>query len=470
MLNSSALDRFKKKLNHEKNKQVTKVTMARIIFSTSIGGLSAYYSFSETAMLGAKLIPFPNDLALKQSLAEAGGPLLNGILNAYFTDSVLASTSPAIILNNKAKYAITITFGGIGAGPYISNIIRANHGNHEWFKVFIVALAYTIQNLKGAENIINRLGCEKLCEKRHDHSHYTELDNIEKMKDDIIEKVTLAIKKIKYSFIHTKKLALSLESELSHYDKIKSATAVADENLSVIQFEELPPNKKRPILCSYWLITSLGMACAVMGYAQMTANISDDFLGIDHNSKLAPLGFLSFLPFTGLLLLVIASVGQSLVELTKRGSLPFYMQNQAVKLLAVIGNSLLITLGIYSTATCLFLNDKYFGHKDWYETLVLPITILALYATTLFNSFPAIDIFNNFITKKIARLIDSNINKIADLEDTAQKFIAVVKKTEEPSVIEALIKELNSKSALPDIESNERKETTPEKIKQGMGF
>ena len=135
MPNNSSLDKFKEKLNQEINKKMTKSAMTRIIFSITIGGLSAYYSFSETAMKGAKLIPFPNDLALKQSLAEAGGPLLNGILNAYFTDSVLASTSPAIILNNKAKYAITITFGGIGAGPYISNIIRANHGNHEWFKV-----------------------------------------------------------------------------------------------------------------------------------------------------------------------------------------------------------------------------------------------------------------------------------------------------------------------------------------------
>jgi hypothetical protein len=100
--------------------------------------------------------------------------------------------------------------------------------------------------------------------------------------------------------------------------------------------------------------------------------------------------------------------------------------------------------GVFSSATSLYLTERYVGNETWYKdykhTIITPSTEAA---TTIFNTYPTILIFSSIIMKKFASLTNQSIAKICKLETKFSLFdstISEITDMEELKQIEKQIK------------------------------
>ena len=191
--------------------------------------------------------------------------------------------------------------------------------------------------------------------------------------------------------------------------------------------EQLSPRSKLLLRYTANSVNTFMMACALIGYTLLT--IEKCFNNI-------PLGISAFIPFVGITLYVIDKVDTNVIDFISKKQLPYYLQPKGNCIILALASLLTAYYGIFSSATSLYLTDRYVGNQTWYndykESIITPSTEAA---TTIFNTYPTIFIFSSVIMKKLASLTDQNIAKMCKLETKFRLFNSTIKEINETETL-----------------------------------
>jgi hypothetical protein len=451
---------FDKILQNERQKsnKTNNTERCRQIFAVTVGGLSAYFSFGKTSIEGASLIPMPLlDLQTKINLSIIGGSFLNGVLNAYFTNLAIRNTQWENIKNDKARYTAIGVFTSFSSIPFVATAVM---NNEPLPSIVVVAIAYSMIHFLGSEFIIKKINCSN--NNSREHNDYSLLDNAEGIKIKITEIINKMEAMMNRHYSNTKSLPNYCQRDLRSLDDYKTLAHNLQENQHSLNLSAhtCPPFAKKSIWWTLYALNMITMICALPGYYKMTQDETDEFFHVDVNGPEASIGAISFGPFIGIILLVLNNVTSNIVNLVEKRSMPYYMQNNIIKGAAIIGCALSFFIGLFSTATCAFLTAKYFDNSEWYAEFKLTITLAAMFSTSLFNTYPTIDILCEHILKPLATKIDSNVKTLHGHEQQFKLFKQSIEGINNEE-LSAVHRELSQANATLDINNDEVKDYIP---------
>jgi hypothetical protein len=395
-------------------------------FSTSLGALSAWYAFGKTANDGAKFIPIPIftlDLSTRRIISFFGGAVLNGILNSYFANKVIEKISLKKVNENKLKYVVVSLTALLSTLPFIAT---AEMTGEPWFAEVIEALAYSFIHFEGAEFLVDR-SIEAIallkthCSRNHINEHYSLIDDTNETAE-IMKFIEQAHSATLLDYCKEKRIPEKLPADKNSFssfiDFYQSTHVPTREQNHKIQ-------RLKTLLI---VLNTLSMSCALLGYYRMSAEKTEDSLGLNKNSEWnTPIEILAFTPFAGIVLKVIFAVSQNLAESHySHQAENYYFNNRMAQISFGISCVALAIIGWFSCATSLLLNNKYFGDEKWYQSIANIITIPAAGATALFNTYPTVILLSQHLIKPVVGLFDKNIARLNQFDATTERLKGMV--------------------------------------------
>ena len=131
--------------------------------------------------------------------------------------------------------------------------------------------------------------------------------------------------------------------------------------------------------------------------------------------------------------------------------MPYYLQPIQNIVLLAIATLISTYYGVFSSATSLYLTERYIGNTTFYEDyndiLITPATETA---TTIFNTYPTILIFSSVILKKLATLSNKEIKKMSQLEKKSESFRETIKNISNIEELTQIKDRLQNNKALED--------------------
>ena len=423
--------------------------------SSTLGALSAWYAFGKTANDGAKLIPLPFQLPLelRQNISFLGGAVLNGVLNSYFANKVLEKTSYKKFTQNKLKYSVVIATALLSTLPFIAT---AEITGEPWFAEVIEALAYSFIHFEGAEFLVDRFvqainNTKTRYQGRADHTEYSLIDDINEAQA-IIQMTEQSRSAILLNYCNNKRIPDNLPTNKTNFSDL----------LRFYKTEHVPTRKHQNNAQRLKILliatNTAAMACALLGYYQMTAEKTRTSLQLSKDTPWnTPLGILAFTPFGGIVLKVIFAVSHNLAESAySKQAENYYFNHRMAQLSFAISCVALGVIGWFSCATSLLLNQKYFADTSWYDDVAGTIAVPAAMATALFNTYPTVILLSQHIIKPLVARCDVDIarlNQFDRITDRVQKKLYHADKSQ----ARAIYAQLNSNNCVdqPEVKNGD---------------